>query len=299
MARPDFSSLDSKLPLGILAGSGPLPRKLVDFCKGNKRSVFVMAFEGQTDLDTVQGVAHAWFRLGAGGAVIDTLKAQAVRDLVMIGPIRRPSMTELRPDWRTLQFFAKVGMKSLGDDSLLRGIMAALEDEGFCFLAVDDVLRDWVMPVGYLVGGDDSSDGFDLRQGDIRRGIEVARALGAVDVGQSVVVQDSLVLAVEGIEGTDALIQRTHTLKRAGVGPVLVKLKKPGQDRRADLPTVGVQTVNNAIEAGFRGIALEAGGSLLIDRDEVIQRAGEAGLFVLGLDLGAPGWDGADAGAPL
>ena len=288
-----------KPPLGILAGGGALPRKLVDFCQGSGRPVFVMAFEGQTDPDTVLDVAHAWLRLGAGGAVIETLKAQAVRDLVMIGPIRRPSMAELRPDWRMVQFFAKAGMKSLGDDSLLRGIMAALEDEGFRFLAVDDVLRDWVMPAGYLVGGDESSDGFDLRQGDIRRGIEVARALGAVDVGQSVVVQDSLVLAVEGIEGTDALIQRTRALKRAGAGPVLVKLKKPGQDRRADLPTVGVETINNAIEAGFRGIALEAGGSLLIDRDQVIQRAGEAGLFVLGIDLSEPDLDGADTDAPL
>ena len=290
----DPQSPDLKSPLGILAGGGPLPRRLVDFCQGNGRPVFVMAFDGQTDPPTVQDVAHAWLRLGAGGAVIDTLKAQAVRDLVMIGPIRRPSMAELRPDWRTLQFFAKVGMKSLGDDRLLRGIMAALEDEGFRFLAVDDVLRDWVMPAGYLVGGDDSSDGFDLCQGDIRRGIEVARALGAVDVGQSVVVQDSLVLAVEGIEGTDALIQRTRALKRTGAGPVLVKLKKPGQDRRADLPTVGVETVNNAIEAGFRGIALEAGGSLLIDRDQVIQRAGESGLFVLGIDLGELDLDGQD-----
>ncbi len=266
--------------LGILAGSGPLPRKLVELCHQTGRPVFVMAFDGHTDQETVEGVDHAWSRLGAAGTVIKTLKANAVQEMVMIGPIKRPSVKELRPDWRAMQVLARAGMKSLGDDTLLRGVIDTLEEEGFLFRGVDDFLQDLLMPSGPLgeFGIDDPET-----VSDVRRGVEVARALGAVDVGQSVVVQDGLVLAVEGIEGTDALILRSRELKREGRGAVLVKLKKPEQDRRADLPTVGLTTLANAVASGFRGIALEAGGSLLVDREQVVRKANEAGVFVCGI----------------
>ena len=118
---------------------------------------------------------------------------------------------------------------------------------------------------------------------DIRRGIAVARALGAVDVGQGCVVQQGIVLAVEAAEGTDAMLARCAALAAPGRGGVLVKLVKPGQDRRTDLPTVGPETLRGAAAAGLRGVAFEAGGTILAERDAAIAAADAAGLFLLGL----------------
>jgi DUF1009 family protein len=119
---------------------------------------------------------------------------------------------------------------------------------------------------------------------DIARGVVVCRALGAVDVGQGCVVQQGLVLAVEAIEGTDAMLARAGSVARGGTGGVLVKLSKPGQDRRADLPTLGPVTIANAIAAGLRGIAFEAGGALLAEREASVAAADAAGIFLLGID---------------
>jgi DUF1009 family protein len=118
---------------------------------------------------------------------------------------------------------------------------------------------------------------------DIERGLRIARAIGALDIGQAVVVQQGLVLGVEAIEGTDALLRRCRELRRDGPGGVLVKTEKPGQEKRADRPTIGPRTVSLAAESGLRGIAAEAGATLLIDRDEVIRLANQAGLFVVGV----------------
>ena len=118
---------------------------------------------------------------------------------------------------------------------------------------------------------------------DIEHGQRLARALGALDIGQAVVVQQGLVLGVEAIEGTDALLRRCAALRREGPGGVLVKVEKPGQEQRADRPTIGPQTVALAAEAGLRGIAVEAGATIVLDRDEVVAAADRAGLFVLGI----------------
>ncbi len=119
---------------------------------------------------------------------------------------------------------------------------------------------------------------------DIRRGVEVVQALGAVDVGQGCVVQQGIVLAVEAVEGTDAMLARAGELRREGPGGVLVKLAKPGQDRRLDLPTVGSETVAQAAKAGLRGLAVEAGGALIMEQARMVEAADEAGLFLYGID---------------
>ena len=124
----------------------------------------------------------------------------------------------------------------------------------------------------------------DVAMADVRRGVEVARALGAADVGQGCVVQQGLVLALEAAEGTDAMLARCADLARPGPGGVLVKLSKPGQERRADLPTVGPATIRGAAAAGLRGVAFEAGGTILAEREATLAAADTAGLFLLGID---------------
>ena len=243
----------------------------------------MVAFEGHTASTSVVGLPHLWARMGAAATVIEFLNRHEVTELVFAGPVRRPSVAEILPDWRAAKFLAKVGARALGDDGLLRAVARGLEDEGFRVIAIQDILAELLAPVGPL--GALVAD--SVAEADIARGVEVARTLGRLDVGQAAVVQQGLVLGVEGIEGTDALIVRCGGLRREGAGGVLVKVKKPQQDRRLDLPTIGADTVRRAAEAGLRGIAVEAGGTLVMDRPEVIAEADRLGLFVTGLAVEA------------
>ncbi|QCO01212.1 LpxI family protein [Azospirillum argentinense] len=267
--------------LGILAGGGTLPARIAAAVRGQGREVFVVAFDGHTDPATVEGLPHLWSRFGAAGSIIDWLKKEKVGELVFAGPVRRPSFTELLPDWYTTKFLAKVGTRALGDDGLLRSVARELEGEGFRVVGLHDLLGELLTPAGPV--GRLRPDAEAER--DIARAVEVARTLGALDVGQGAVVQQGIVIAVEAIEGTDAMLARCAGLARPGPGGVLVKVKKPQQDRRLDLPTMGVTTVENAARAGLRGIAVEAGGSLLVDRAAVAEAADRLGLFVIGITV--------------
>ena len=266
--------------LGIIAGGGDLPGRLVRFCRESHRGVFVVAIKGHTDPAVVADAEHVWVRLGDVNEALEPLRGAGVEELVLAGPIQRPSLSELRPNLRVAGFFAKVGRRAFGDDGLLSAIIDTLEqEEGFRVVGIDDVVGDLVAQPG--VYGRHHPD--DAAASDIERGMEVARAIGAIDVGQSVVVQQGLVLGVEAMEGTDALLRRCGPLHRDGPGGVLVKIKKPDQERRADLPTIGPETVRGAKEAGLRGIAVEAGGALVLDLQAVVEAADEAGIFVIGI----------------
>ncbi|WP_029008138.1 LpxI family protein [Azospirillum halopraeferens] len=266
--------------LGILAGGGVLPARLAAAVQGTGRAVFMVAFEGHTDPTAVQGVPHLWSRFGAAGSIIDRLRREGVTELVFAGPVRRPSLGELLPDWRTARFLARVGTKAFGDDGLLRAVTRELEEEGFRVVGLHEILGDLLTPAGPVgrLGPDEGA------RRDIARGIEVARGLGALDVGQGCIVQQGIVLAVEAVEGTDAMIGRAGPLRRPGPGGVLVKMRKPQQDRRLDLPTIGTATVENAAAAGLVGVAVEAGGSLIVDRAAVAELADRLGLFVVGVE---------------
>jgi DUF1009 family protein len=260
--------------LGILAGGGELPSKLIQICRSTGREVFVVALQGHADPAALGDVAHAEIRLGAAGDILDRLKAERVEELVMAGGVRRPSFAELQPDARALKILAKVGYTALGDGSLLSALARVLESEGFRVVGPDDLVAELLAPEGPL--GRLEPD--DRLRADIALGIASARAIGADDIGQGAVVRNGVIVGTEGSAGTDALIARC-----AGPGGVLVKVKKPEQDRRLDLPSIGVETVRNAAAAGLAGIAVEAGGALVIDRAEVAETADAAGLFVIGV----------------
>jgi DUF1009 family protein len=266
-------------PLGIIAGNGGLPARLIETCQAVGREVFVLALEGEADRAAIESVPHAWCRIGGAASGLDLLRAHGVGELVLAGGVRRPSLAALRPDWRAAKFLARAGYRALGDDGLLSAIVKELEREGFRVVGADRLLREADLPEGPLGRATPDADAL----ADIARGIAVARAIGALDIGQAVVVQQGLVLAVEAIEGTDELVRRCAGLRRDGPGGVLVKTEKPGQERRADRPTIGPQTVTLAAESGLRGIAAEAGATLVVDRSEIIRRADAAGLFVVGV----------------
>ncbi|MBI2239581.1 MAG: UDP-2,3-diacylglucosamine diphosphatase LpxI [Magnetospirillum gryphiswaldense] len=264
--------------LGIIAGGGAFPGLAIAACRSQGRPFHVLALTGHADPQVIGDAPTDWIRLGEAGSGLKHLRAAGVAELVMIGPVRRPSLKELAPDWWTAKFFAKVGLKALGDDGLLRAVAREMEDEGFTIIGIDQVLADCLAPEGLF--GRHFPD--DVAQSDIVRGWEVAKGVGALDVGQSVIVQQGIVLGVEGVEGTDRLIRRCAELRREGPGPILVKVRKPGQDRRLDLPTIGLTTMHEAIATGLRGIVVEAGGSLVLDRQQLTEEADMNGLFVLG-----------------
>lgn len=268
--------------LGIIAGNGVLPRLLISAARQDKRDVFVLAIKDHADNETVLDVAHKWVRLGASGEGIAALKNAGCIDIVFAGGIKRPSLSELRPDWRALKFLARTGKAFFsGDDALLRAVREEFQREGFNTLAPQDLLKDLLVSAGAL--GRYHPD--EAAQRDINRGIAVLKALAPVDVGQAVVVQQGLVLGVEAIEGTAALIARCGDLKRDGEGGVLVKLSKAEQDDKIDLPSIGPDTIAQAKRAGLAGIAIEAKRSLLLDRTRTLQDADAAGLFLIGIEL--------------
>jgi DUF1009 family protein len=267
-------------PLGIVAGAGPLPAKVAAAARAAGRAVFVVGLEGFADPEMLAPYPHAIIRFGAVSRILAALRGHHCRDLVLIGPVRRPSLLDLRPDAEAARLLARVGRAAFaGDDGFLSAVIRVLGEEGFRVLGAHEVLDGALAPAGLLTRA--APD--EQAMADIARGIGVARALGAVDVGQGCVVQLGFVLAVEAVEGTDAMLARCAPLARAGPGGVLVKLVKPGQERRADLPTIGPGTVRAAASAGLRGIAFEAQGAILADRDAAVAAADAAGLFLLGI----------------
>jgi len=279
MSAPEKSSLNSdNVPrLGVIAGGGDIPAKLLAACDDAGRDVFLVGFEGQTDTALTEGRAYMMTRIGAAGQIISTLKSHNIKDLVLIGSVRRPSLAELKPDMRTAQFFAKIGLKALGDDGLLKALRHELENEGFIIHGVHKFMQDLIAVPGSLGTHKPKKEDWP----DIRRGVKASQLLGQLDIGQAAVVQQGIVLGVEGVEGTDELIARCGGLQRKGRGPILIKTCKPQQDHDFDMPTIGPQTARICAARGYAGIVIEAGRSLVVSADELAVEANKHKIFVM------------------
>lgn len=266
--------------LGIIAGGGELPAQVISYCRQQKRPYYVLAIQGNIDESCLTNdVPHEVIRIGQAGTGFKRFKEENVKEIVLIGTIKRPTLVELVPDLRTTAFFAKIGTKALGDDGILRALVKEIESEGMRVVGIQEIVPNLLAKEGVLTKKKpDKEDDVD-----IARGVEVAETLGALDVGQSVVIQQGLVLGVEGIEGTDKLVLRCGEYIRKGKTPVLVKLRKPQQDMRIDLPTIGTRTIENAHKNGFRGIAVHAGNTLIVNEKEVISLADKYGMFIKGI----------------
>lgn len=268
-----------KASIALIAGRGELPRKLIHIFQNESRPFFVFAFHDQTEKDLVEGTPHEWIHFGEVGKAFKIMSDNNIKEVVMAGNITRPTLSSIRPDWIGVKWLARLGAKSLGDDNLLKGIISLLEDEGIKVVAPHDIIYDLLAPEGQISKMEPDEQAWQ----DIRRGVDVLSALENVDVGQATVIQEGLVLGVEAIEGTDALIDRSGTLKREGLGGVLVKLSKRQQEDRADLPVIGLETLKRCHKAGLRGIAFETSRSILLNKEEVINFADDKGMFLIGL----------------
>ena len=264
--------------VGLIAGNGRFPLIFAHTARAEGVVVVAVAHEGET-LPALAGVVDhvTWIKVGELGRMIQTFQDAGIDRAVMAGGIRKAALLEhFAPDDRGMQFLARLG--SLGDDTLLRGLAGELEEEGIHIVDSTLFLSSLLSPVGALTK--QAPD--DAQWTDIRHGFAVAKAIGRWDIGQSVVVKSGIVLAVEAIEGTDATIQRGGR-----PGAVVVKVSKPQQDLRFDVPAVGLETVRVCTAAGVAVLALEAGKTLLLDKEELLHQADTDGLRIVGVELGA------------
>ena len=267
--------------LGLIAGGGMMPVEIIRHCNNTGREIFVVGLESFAHEEQLKEAPHIFAKIGEAGKILKAFKKNNVCEIVLAGGIKRPSFKEMIPDWEGMKIAAKLAVKKMSDDKLFRAVMDEIESHGFKVVGIEEVVPEMMFSEG--IYGKVKPSGEDMD--DIRRGITVAKALGAVDVGQAVVVQEGMVLAVEAIEGTDMMLSRAATVKKEGKAPVMVKVLKPGQDMRTDLPAMGLQTVEQLKKYGMGGIAVEAGGILLIEREAVIEMADREGIFIIGIKI--------------
>ncbi|MBR1200530.1 UDP-2,3-diacylglucosamine diphosphatase LpxI [Bradyrhizobium sp. AUGA SZCCT0240] len=273
-------------PVGVIAGGGAMPFAVADSLAARGIAPVLFALRGSCDPVRAERFRHHWISVGQIGRAKKLLRSEGCRDLIFIGTLLRPALSEIRLDWGTIRVIGPIlAAFRGGDDHLLSGIGRIFEQDGFRMVGIRQVAPDMLMPEGRIARATPDPAG----TADIEKGREVLRALSPFDIGQAVVVIDGHVVAVEDIEGTDRLLARVARLRsegriRASTGRgVLVKAPKTSQDLRFDLPTVGATTVEGAAEAGLAGIAIIAGQTIAADAQAMIDAADSAGLFIQGL----------------
>ncbi|WP_374631460.1 LpxI family protein [Ferrovibrio sp.] len=267
--------------LGLIAGGGQIPALVRAACADSGRPLFIAALRGFCDEATVADAEHAWFELAQVGALLNGLRQAGVRDVVLCGRVKRPDFASLKPDWvgaKLLPRFALAALK--GDDAVLRVAVSAFEAEGFSLRGVDEIVSGLLAPEGHLGGPLPS----ETQQRDIQAALAAATALGAEDKGQAAVVARAEIVGLEDQAGTDAMLLRLRG-NAAARGGVLAKCAKPGQERRVDLPAIGVTTLENAAAAGLSGVAVQAGAALVVDRPACMAAADRLGLFLVGVRM--------------
>lgn len=266
--------------LAILAGGGALPKNVAEACRRESIPALVVNLGGAAD-EWINEYEPLDIALGQVGRLLETLKAEGCDSITMAGPLTRPQLSKVRFDWQGAKLLPRVTrLFRKGDDALLRGIAEMFEEQGFRVVGPEILLEDILVTPGVMTKTSPTNDAVE----DIAIGRKILSALGPHDVGQAVVVVNGVCMAVEAAEGTAQMLQRVSALRMSdGSSGVLVKLPKPNQDHRVDLPTIGPQTVDAASGACLAGIAVEAGNGFIIDREETIRRCDEAGLFLIGL----------------
>ncbi len=269
--------------IGLIAGGGQFPLLFAEAARAQGRRVVAIAHlnETATELEEQADVTY-WVKLGQLGKIIKHFRREGVRETVFAGTITKTRIFhDVLPDFKGLSLWNKIDTRL--DDAILRAVAASLEEEGIRVLASTCYLDHLFFPPGLLTRKKPSAGQME----DIRFGWTIAREVGRLDIGQCVVVRDRTVLAVEAIEGTDATIRRGGEL--AGSGAVVIKVKKPGQDFRFDLPATGPKTIETLAAIKGAVLAVEAGQSLLFDKQMMIKAADQAGLVVIGLQADEQG----------
>ena len=279
------SVLETILNIGLIAGGGKLPKHIITAAKesGYELSVIgIKNFANKSEYPEAQ-----FYHASEFGKILKIFKKNNVTDVCFAGVIKRPDFSSFKPDLKgIIHLKGLINASKRGDDSLMRYIMSLFEKEGFKIISPQVLCKDLLLSEGSL----NSTPISDAHKLDIDKGISIAQIIGSYDIGQSVVVCNGLVLALEAQEGTDLMLERVSKLPKEIRGDiqnprgVLVKVVKPSQDTRIDLPTIGPETIRRASEAGLSGVAGISGKTLILERINVIKLADQLGLFVVGIN---------------
>jgi UDP-2,3-diacylglucosamine hydrolase len=261
--------------LGIIAGNGVYPRLLADSArKAGVKKIIAVAFTGETDPALEQHVdLLEWVRVGQLNRLLKFFRAQNIHDAMMAGQIAPKNLFDLRPDWKALMLLGK--LKQRNAESIFAAVADELAQAEVQLLPATTFLEDSLAPCGLIAGSKLSRQEED----DIDLGLKIAREMARLDIGQTVLVRSGTVVAVEALEGTNDTIRRGGELARSGA--VMVKVAKPSQDMRFDVPVIGVETIRIAAEARLRVIAVEAGKTLLLERDAIIDLASRSKISIV------------------
>jgi UDP-2,3-diacylglucosamine hydrolase len=265
-------------PLGIIAGNGRFPFLVAEAARRAGRRVVVAAIkeEARPEIAEAGDEVH-WLGLGQLGRCIEVLQAAGVHEAVMAGQVKhRQIFSDVVPDLKLMGVLARLAFKNT--DSLIGGVAEALEREGIRLLPSVALLADQLATLGLMTARRPG----EAEAKDVEYGTKAARTLAAMDLGQTVVVKDRAAVALEAMEGTDEAIRRAGRI--AGRGCTVVKVAKPRQDMRFDVPVVGRGTIAAMVEAGAQALAVDAGRTLLIDRAEMLREADAAGIALVGLE---------------
>ncbi|MEW6214059.1 MAG: UDP-2,3-diacylglucosamine diphosphatase LpxI [Nitrospirota bacterium] len=263
--------------LGLIAGTGELPKIIAAEAKAKGYSVIAIALDPLADRTLSSYVDEIkWVDVGKLGEIIDSLKEYDMKEAIMAGKVPKSLLykSKITPDLRAVKLM--FSLRDRSDDSILLAIVKEIEKEGINLLDITSFSSGLLTPEGVLT--EESPTGDEWK--DIAFGWRIAKEIGRLDIGQTVVIKNQAVMAVEAIEGTDEAIKRGGRL--AGEGAVVVKVSKPRQDMRFDIPVVGLNTLKTMVEAGARVLAVEARNCIMLDRDKIIERSNEAGISVVG-----------------
>lgn len=279
--------MTAKHVIGLIAGSGDFPREIAEAIVASGQSVFILGLRGFAERG-LRRFPHAFVDMLDPEQAIRILKQHAVRDIVLAGGVNRPGPAALFSIYSAYRHRDELRkLFNRGDDHVLRGVTAFLEDNGFRILGVDAVAPSVLAPsgaIGSIAMPDDCV-------ASVERALSLLSDLGRYDVGQGVVMAGERILAIEGPEGTDAMLQRVHDMQRAKRvklghdSAILVKMAKPEQDRRVDLPAIGPKTIRSAMRAGLAGLVVAAHEVVLVERRKLQAEADQAGLFVVGVEV--------------
>ncbi len=271
--------LDNNLePIAIFAGRGNLPKMLIEDCQNKGRRFFIFLLEGENyeiDYSQFNPIKIAY---GEMEKFLTIMKQQQICNLVFIGGVTKPNFSAIKVDKTGAILLAKIlANKILGDDAVLSTVIKFLEKQGLKIVPIDDLLDCAVSKKGTLTEIEPKAENID----DINLGIKAIKRFSEFDVGQSLVIAQKQIIAIEALEGTDEMIKRCRNLNIDYKNKaVLVKMKKAKQSMKADLPTIGVTTIHNCFESGISGIAIQSGSTLVLEKDLVIQTANKLGLFL-------------------
>ncbi len=262
--------------LGIISGSGSLPIQVAEAHNANGGQCYIACLEGYSETERFARTNYNSFKIGDVGAMLEFFKKNNVSRVVLAGKVSRPNFGNIKVDFVGASLLAKIlKAKILGDDSVLQIITKFIEAKGYKVISANDIIRSSSLPIQTLK----KPDVRDLT--DIELGIKVTQAIGRLDIGQAVIVDEGYVIGVEAAEGTDNLIKRCSDLRKSRKGGVLVKMMKVTQDKRLDIPTIGPETIELLAMHNYKGVAIEKDNVIIVEMQESVRLADLHKIFII------------------